>query len=378
MVDHHRATLYSYLPMFELLATDSGARAGRLSLKHGVVETPIFMPVATTGAIKSLLPVDLENMGAQIILANTYHMYLRPGPDLIGEFGGLHSFMGWSRPILTDSGGFQIWSLSKFRKIEESGATFKSHLDGRELSLSPEEAVQIQETLGSDIHMVLDECTPFPVSYETARDSMLRSMRWAKRCRQARSKQDLLQFGIVQGSIFEDLRRESVAHLVEIGFDGYAVGGLSVGESKPELQRVCSFVANLLPPDKARYLMGVGTPLDIIEGVANGVDMFDCVLPARNARRGTLYTSQGKVSIKNQKFRGSKEPLDPLCSCPTCKNFPLAFLSHMFRANEPTSYRLLTTHNLHYFLSLTREIRQSIFDGRFAALLEHHRRLWKP
>ncbi len=362
--------------MFQLLTQDDKARRGIVTLHRGTVQTPVFMPVATTGAIKTILPNDLEGMGAEIILANTYHMFLRPGMEVLSHFGGLHGFMHWNRPILTDSGGFQLFSLSKFSKLDENGAVFKSHIDGQMFELSPERAVQIQEAFGSDIHMVLDECTSHPVTYEVARDSMRRSMRWAKRCREARAKPHLMQFGIVQGNVFEDLRIESCRSLVEIGFDGYAIGGLSVGEHKGDMRAMTALSCEHLPENQARYLMGVGTPLDLIESVALGVDMFDCVMPSRNARRGTLFTSHGKINIKNQRHRADTAPLDANCSCYTCVSFSRAFLRHMFYANEVTAYRLLTLHNLTYYLNLMKEIRDSIEVGRFAQLLSSHRQLW--
>lgn len=335
------------------------------------------MPVATNGAIKGILPNDLLAMDAQIILANTYHMLIRPGPEIIQEVGGgLHGFMKWDRPILTDSGGFQIWSLSKLNTITEEGARFKSHLDGKDISLTPEEAVKIQESFGSDIHMVLDECTTHPVSHEDAAKSMRRSMRWAKRCRDAKTKAELAQFGIVQGNVFEDLRRESVESLVEIGFDGYAIGGLSVGEEKSHMREMTELSCDLLPKEHARYLMGVGTPLDLIESVALGVDMFDCVMPSRNARRGTIFTSTGRVNIKNSQHRNSTLPLDGDCSCYTCQTFSRGFLRHMFYVNEVTSHRLLTLHNLTYYLRLMSDIRTALEEDRFEDLLRHHRAIW--
>lgn len=362
---------------FELITTDGSARRGRLRLHHGVVETPIFMPVATTGAIKAILPDDLHRMDAQIILANTYHMFLRPGMEIIAEFGGLHNFMQWQKPILTDSGGFQLFSLSKLTKINEEGAIFKSHHDGKMFELPPEKAVAVQEAFGSDVHMVLDECTSHPVSYESAKSSMERSMRWAKRCRDAKTRDELCQFGIVQGNVFPDLRKQSCDALMEIGFDGYAIGGLSVGENKDDMRKMTEVCAQFLPRDHARYLMGVGTPLDLIESVALGIDMFDCVMPTRNARRGTLFTSVGRLNIKNQRHRSDQSPLDPACRCYTCKTFSRSFLRHMFFVNDVTSHRLLTLHNLTYYLDLMNEIRTAIEEKRFSALLSHHQKLWQ-
>ncbi len=358
---------------FQLIKKAGKARRGRIKLFHGTVETPMFMPVATNGAIKGILPNDLIEMDAQIILANTYHMFLRPGMEVLNEIGGLHKFMSWDRPILTDSGGFQIWSLSKLNKINEQGARFKSHLDGAIFDLSPEKAVAIQEDFGSDIHMVLDECTDHPATYEQAKSSMERSMRWAARCRSAKTKGELSQFGIVQGSIYQDLRKQSCEQLIDIGFDGYAIGGLSVGEDKADMREMTELSCDHLPEDHARYLMGVGTPADLVESVALGVDIFDCVMPSRNARRGTLFTSEGRVSIKNSKHKVSEDPLDPNCRCYTCSNFSKSYLRHMFFVNETTSHRLLTIHNLTFYLDLMHKIRQSIESEQFDELLKQQR-----
>lgn len=362
---------------FQLQAQDGNARAGRLRLAHGEVLTPIFMPVGTAGSVKSLTPEDLRTAGATIILGNTYHLFLRPGTEVVAHFGGLHRFIGWERPILTDSGGFQIYSLGKLNKLSEEGAEFRSHLDGARLSLTPELAVKIQETLGSDIHMVLDECTPYPADHETARLSMERSMRWAARCRSAKTRPELCQFGIVQGGVYPDLRRASAKALVAIGFDGYAIGGLSVGESKDEMKATLEATLPELPETKARYLMGVGTPLDLVEGVARGVDMFDCVMPTRNGRNGTLFTSLGRINIKNLQYRLSDEPLDPACACYTCKTFTRGYLRHLFVSGELTALRLFSLHNISYYLQLARSMREAIMGGEFAALLAHHRALWQ-
>jgi queuine tRNA-ribosyltransferase len=361
---------------FKLISQSGKARRGQLRLLRGRVETPVFMPVATVGAIKGLTSRDLIEMGVEICLANTYHMFIRPGMATLEHFSGLHRFMNWPKPILTDSGGFQVFSLAKLRQINEEGVRFRSHIDGMMIHFTPEEVVSIQERFGSDIHMVLDECCELPATHERAKEAMQRSMRWAKRCREAKSNQDLAQFGIVQGGTYTDLRIESAKSLQDIGFDGYAIGGLSVGESIPEMREMTELSAEHLPVDKARYLMGVGTPIDLIESVALGVDMFDCVLPARNARRATLYTSQGKVIIKNQIHKNSEDPLDPSCTCYTCTNYSRSFLRHMFLANEATSYRLLTLHNLHYYHNLMASIRTAIEDGSFENLLSHHRDLW--
>lgn len=362
--------------MFELLKQSGRSRRGRLHLLHGVVETPIFMPVATAGCIKGLLPTDLEDIKAQIILGNTYHLFLRPGMEVISRFGNLHKFMGWPGPILTDSGGFQIFSLSRLNKLTEEGAYFQSHIDGSSFLLTPELSIKIQETLYSDINMVLDECTSHPVSYELACSSMRRSMRWAARCRKAQTKPELNQFGIVQGNVFEDLRQESCRALMDIGFDGYAIGGLSVGEEKNQMRDMIDVCTSLLDAAKPRYLMGVGTPLDIVEAVNLGVDMFDCVMPTRNARRGTVFTSVGKVNIKNSKYKMDDLPLDPNCSCYTCRTFSRGYLRHLFISQELSSHRLLSLHNLCYYLDLMQSIRDSIEQDTFSDILSMHRALW--
>lgn len=363
--------------MFEILCQSENARRARLRLLHGEVETPIFMPVATCGCIKGLLPSDLVDIKAQIILSNTYHLFLRPGMEVISHFDNLHKFMAWPGPILTDSGGFQIFSLSKLNKLTEEGAFFQSHIDGSSFLLTPELSIQIQETLYSDINMVLDECTSHPVSYETAKSSMERSMRWAKRCREAQTKPELKQFGIVQGNVFEDLRRQSCKALMDIGFDGYAIGGLSVGEEKSQMIDMIRVCCSVLDQSKPRYLMGVGTPLDIIEAVNLGVDMFDCVMPTRNARRGTVFTSVGKFNIKNSSYKFDDSPLDPECSCYTCKTFSRGYLRHLFVSSELSSHRLLSVHNLCYYLKLMQDIRDAIEQNRFSDLVSHHRKLWK-
>ena len=362
--------------MFELIKTSGRARLGKMKLHRGVVNTPIFMPVGTVGTVKAMVPEDLNAIGAEIILGNTYHLFLRPGLDVIRHFKGLHQFINWKKPILTDSGGFQIFSLGKLNKLDEKGATFQSHLDGSKLELTPELAVEIQETLGADIHMVLDECTPFPATPEVARASMERSMRWAKRCRDAKTKPELAQFGIVQGSMYEDLRTASVEALRELNFEGYAIGGLSVGEPKEDMRRITDFTVDLLPKDKPRYLMGVGTPLDIVESVGMGIDMFDCVMPTRNGRNGTLFTSAGKVNIKNRKYQLDDSPLDENCPCYTCKNFTKGYLRHLFQCGEITALRLLSLHNLQYYMTLVKDIRAAIEEDRYDSFLAHHRELW--
>ncbi len=363
---------------FKLLSSDGFARRGSLKLAHGMVETPIFMPVGTCGCVKTLDPQSLNEVEASIILGNTYHLFLRPGLEVISKAGGLHQFMNWQKPILSDSGGFQIFSLGDNTKITEDHAEFKSHLDGSKFKLSPELAVEIQEVLGSDIHMVLDECTPYPADYETAAKSMERSMRWAKRCRVAKSRPELAQFGIVQGGMHEELRKISLEHLLDIGFEGYAIGGLSVGEPKEDMIRVLDFMKHHMPQEKPRYLMGVGTPLDLIEGVSRGIDMFDCVMPTRNGRNGTVFTSTGRLNIKNQKWKFDFDPLDPECACYTCQTFTKSYLRHLFKASEPSVQRFLSIHNLQYYLNLMSEIRKSIEANEFQGLLSHHRNLWNP
>lgn len=363
--------------MFELISNDGQARRGRLFLNKGIVETPIFMPVGTVGSVKTLTPLDLIEMEASIILGNTYHLFLRPGMPTIQEFGGLHNFIKWDRPILSDSGGFQIFSLGKNRKLAEEGAHFMSHLDGSKFLLTPEKAVWIQETLGTDIHMVLDECTPYPATSSQARTSMELSIRWAERSRSARSRSELFQFGIVQGGVHADLRLECAEKLQAIGFDGYAIGGLSVGETKEEMREITKVCASALPYSKPRYLMGVGTPLDIIESVALGVDMFDCVMPSRNGRNGCLFTSHGRISIKNAKYKHDHSPLDAQCRCYTCKTFERGYLRHLFVSGELTALRLFTLHNLSYYLTLMKDIRTAIENKTFSMLLSHHRLLWQ-
>lgn len=356
-------------PRFQRLALSSGARRGRLETAHGDVATPAFMPVATAASVKSLTPRQVEEVGAEIVLSNTYHLMLRPGADRVAALGGLHRFMSWKRPVLTDSGGFQVASLSALRRVSDEGVTFRSHLDGSLHSLSPERAVEIQEKLGSDVAMVLDECLLFPADESDARRAALRSLEWAARSKRVRSRPDQALFGIVQGGAFEDLRRENARALVELDFDGYGVGGLAVGEPK-ELMRAMTAVSTAeLPEDRPRYLMGAGTPLDILESVALGIDMFDCVLPTRNARNGTLFTSAGKLSIKNARFAGDDGPLDPECRCYTCSSFSRAYLRHLFVAREMTASTLNTIHNLYFYLDLMRRIRLAIEEDRFAAFL---------
>lgn len=357
---------------FELLKKDGSARRGRVHLNHGVVETPIFMPVGTYGAVKALAPTDLEASEAQIILGNTFHLWLRPGLDIISKFNGLHKFNGWDKPILTDSGGFQVFSLGKLRKIKEEGVYFQSPVDGSKLFLSPEKSMEIQTVLNSDIVMIFDECTPYPADYKTARESMELSLRWAQRSRDAFNEYNNPNalFGIVQGGMYMDLRKQSLDGLMQIGFDGIAIGGLSVGEPKEEMERMLSELVDILPEDKPHYLMGVGTPEDLVYGVKHGIDMFDCVMPTRNARNGWLFTRFGDVKIKNAKYKDDTAPLDETCSCYTCKNFSRAYLHHLFKIGEILGSRLNTIHNIHYYLQLMAEIRQAIDEGKFSQFEE--------
>jgi len=354
---------------FEILHTDGPARAGRLHTAHGVVETPIFMPVGTVGSVKAIAPDDLEAMGAEIILGNTYHLYLRPGDELVARRGGLHAFAAWNGPILTDSGGFQAFSLSELSKFSEEGVEFRSHLNGSKHFFTPEKVIGIQRNLHSDIMMVLDECVPYNTPYDYTARSIELTTRWALRSRQVypRGAGGNLLFAITQGGFFPDLRAASVAQLIEHDFDGFAIGGLSVGEPKAEMHALLAHTAPLLPENKPRYLMGVGTPLDIVSGIARGVDMFDCVLPTRNARNGTLYTSQGKINIKRLEFAEDDGPLDPACSCYTCRTFSRAYLRHLFQAGEILSFRLNSLHNLTYYLDLVRGARAAIREGWFAS-----------
>ncbi len=359
---------------FELLATDGASRRGRITLNHGVVETPVFMPVGTYGSVKAMLPHELTEVGAQIVLGNTFHLWLRPGTEVIGKHQGLHGFMQWDKPILTDSGGFQVFSLKGMRKITEEGVKFASPIDGARLFLTPEESMRIQTALNSDIVMVLDECTPYliedrPATHDEAARSMRMSLRWAARSRQAFDQlhNPNALFGIVQGGMFEDLRDESLAGLVDTGFHGYAIGGLSVGEPKDEMMRVLAHIAPRLPVQAPRYLMGVGTPEDLVAGVALGVDMFDCVMPTRNARNGWLFTRHGDIKIRNARYRDDTRPLDSNCTCHTCANFSRAYLHHLQRAKEITGARLNTLHNLHFYLTLMQEMRTAISTGNFEA-----------
>jgi queuine tRNA-ribosyltransferase len=367
---------------FEVLATQGRARRGRLTLHHGVVETPVFMPVGTYGTVKGVLPRDLVSMGAQIILGNTFHLWLRPGLDVLATFGGLHRFEGWTRPILTDSGGFQVWSLGEMRKIGEEGVRFASPVNGDKLFLTPEVSMQIQSVLNSDIVMQFDECTPYETkghitTEAEARASMELSLRWAARCKAEfmRLENPNALFGIVQGGMFEALREASLDALVALDVPGYAVGGVSVGEPKDEMRRIVAHTPHRLPAHKPRYLMGVGTPEDLVDGVSNGVDMFDCVMPTRNARNGHLFTRFGDLRLRNARHKGDERPIDPTCGCHTCSGsgaspgggFSRAYLHHLDRCGEMLGPMLATIHNLHYYLNLMREVREALDAGRFDA-----------
>ncbi len=362
---------------FEISATVDGARLGRLQLDNGSVATPAFMPIGTRGSVKTLERRDLDELGAQIILANSYHLYLRPGPEFLREYGGLHSFMRWDGPLLTDSGGFQVFSLSELNRVSEEGVHFRSHLDGSRHLFTPENNVAVQRAIGADIVMVLDECQSYPVTREYSQESLQRTTRWAERFLTEFSATEPLYgheqtpFAIVQGSVYDDLREQSARELMEMDFPGYAIGGLSVGEPKADLRRITSLLGGMLPPGKPRYLMGVGTPLDIVEAVAAGVDMFDCVLPTRNARNSTLFTRTGKLQIKAARYAADRSPLDANCGCYTCRTYDRAHIRYLFSVNEISAMRLATLHNLTYYLDLMREIRASLEQGTFRTLHEN-------
>jgi queuine tRNA-ribosyltransferase len=352
---------------FERLGRCGRARRGRLCFERGTVETPAFMPVGTYGTVKAMTPEELRDLGAEIILGNTFHLMLRPGTGIIAAHGDLHDFMHWSGPILTDSGGFQVWSLGKLRRVTEEGVHFRSPVDGAQVFLGPEESMAVQRALGSDIVMIFDECTDYPVTEAEAAQSMRRSLRWAARCREAHADNPNALFGIVQGSTYEALRAESLQGLTQIGFDGYAVGGLAVGEPAEARQHTLEFLDPLMPEDRPRYLMGVGRPQDIVEAVRRGVDMFDCVIPTRNARNGFLYTSRGVLRIRNARHAADTGAIDPDCDCYACRHYSRAYLRHLCRCNEILGARLATIHNLHYYQRLMREIREAIDEDRFDA-----------
>jgi queuine tRNA-ribosyltransferase len=359
---------------FEVLASDGDARRGRIAFRRGTIETPAFMPVGTYGTVKAMTPEELQSLGAEIVLGNTFHLLLRPGIEVIRAHGGLHDFMHWQRPILTDSGGFQVFSLKALRKITEAGVEFRSPVNGDLIALTPERSIEMQHALAADIVMVFDECTPYPAELETARDSLQRSLRWAKRSRvafdelQTSRGSDAALFGIVQGGVFPGLRRESLDGLRAIGFPGYAVGGLAVGEPEEERLAVLESLSSELPADRPRYLMGVGTPADLVKAVARGMDLFDCVIPTRHARNGQLFTSEGTVNIRNSRFQSDTSPLDSKCDCYTCRNYSRAYLRHLQQCNEILGARLATVHNLHHYLTLMARIRAAIEAGGLGRL----------
>ncbi|MBU5293405.1 tRNA guanosine(34) transglycosylase Tgt [Anaerosalibacter bizertensis] len=362
---------------FELIkeSSECNARLGKLYTPHGVIETPIFMPVGTKATVKTMTPEEVEKLGAQIILANTYHLYLKPGHKLVEEAGGLHKFMNWNKPILTDSGGFQVFSLGKLRKITEEGVEFRSHIDGSKHMLTPEKSIEIQNSLGSDIMMAFDECAPYPSTWEYIKQSMERTSRWAKRCKEYHQDWDRQGiFGIVQGGMYKDLREESVKAITDLDFPGYAIGGLSVGEPLDLMCEILDFTTPMLPKDKPRYLMGVGTPDYLFESVIRGVDMADCVLPTRIARNGTTLTSHGKLVIRNAKYAKDFGPLDPECDCYTCRNYSRAYIRHLFNVNEILGSRLATIHNLYFLIKLMENIREAIKEDR---LLEYREEFYK-
>ena len=362
--------------IYKLITKDGLARRGEVVTAHGKFQTPAFMPVGTYGAVKSVSPKTLEDLEAEIILSNTYHLMERPGVEAIKLHGGLHNFIGWEGPILTDSGGYQVFSLSKKRKIQEEGVEFSSPLNGDKRYLTPESCMQLQLDYGVDIAMVLDECTPYPVEEGEAKESMQLSLRWAKRCRSSFQSERASLFGIIQGGVFNNLREESLAELIEIGFEGYAIGGLSVGEPKEEMDKIVDHIAPIMPEDKPRYLMGVGTPLDIAKAVQLGVDMFDCVIPTRHARNGYLYTSKGIVKIRNSENKNNLEPLDENCSCYTCSKFSRSYLHHLDKTKEMLGSTLQTIHNLHYYLSLMRNLRLCIETGTLQTFIKQFEDTW--
>jgi len=364
---------------FSLLKTDglSHARLGKVITKHAEIETPVFMPVGTQATVKALMPECMEEMGIKIILSNTYHLYLRPGEDIVERADGLHKFMNWPNGILTDSGGFQVFSLSKLRRITDDGVYFNSHIDGSRHFLNPEKVVDIQEKLGSDIAMCFDECAPYPCTYEEALQAVERTTRWALRCKNAHKREDQALFGIIQGNVFPDLRIKSAQEITEIGFPGYAIGGLSVGEPKEDMYKIMEICHKLLPADKPRYLMGVGTPEDLLEGVSRGIDMFDCVLPTRLARHGTAYTHEGKITVRNAVFADDFTPLDPECDCKVCKNYTRAYIRHLIKAGEILSHILLTYHNVYFLVNLMKGARQAIRNGNFVQFSQDFLRKYK-
>lgn len=354
---------------FELINTDGKARRGRISFPRGDIETPAFMPVGTYGAVKGLSPDDVAQTGAHILLGNTFHLFLRPGLDVIQAFGGLHNFMGWDKPILTDSGGFQVFSLGELRKITEAGVKFRSPVDGAYVFMGPEESMQVQGILGSDIVMIFDECTPYPATHDEARFSMELSLRWAQRSREAYQGEGAL-FGIVQGGMYEDLRLKSLEALTNIGFDGYALGGLSVGEPKEDMNRIMENIAHQLPDDKPRYVMGIGKPQDLVEAVRQGTDMFDCVMPTRNARNGHIFTRRGVLKLRNSRYKLDQRPIDPHCTCYACRNFSRGYLHHLDKLREGLGVRLNSIHNIHYYQQLMADIRAAVAEKRYDKFID--------
>ncbi len=363
---------------FKVIKKDknTGARLGILNTKHENIETPIFMPVGTQATVKTMAPEEVYSMGGRLILSNTYHLYLRPGHDLVEEAGGLHKFMNWPGAIITDSGGFQVFSLSPLREITEEGVEFRSHIDGSRHFFSPERVMEIEESLGADIAMAFDECTPYPCDYDYAKKSLERTTRWAERCKAAHGRKDQALFGIVQGSVYEDLRRRSAEHISSMGFPGFGIGGLSVGEPKTLMYDMLEHVIDVLPREKPRYLMGVGSPDCLVEGVARGVDMFDCVLPTRIARNGTVFTSRGRLVVRNAAYSRDFAPLDPECDCYTCRNFSRAYIRHLIKANEILGIRLTTLHNIHYTVNLMKEIRAAIAGDYFGTFRDNFKRYY--
>lgn len=361
---------------FEIIGKDGSARAGIIHTERGVIRTPAFMPVGTNGTVKAMTPEELSEIGYEIILSNTYHLYLRPGHETIKKLGGLHRFINWHKPILTDSGGFQVYSLASLRKINKEGVEFRSHIDGSLHFLTPEKAIEIQIALGSDIIMVLDECVPYPAERDYVEKSLLLTTEWAKRSKEyfSNNSKNSSLFGIIQGGVYLDLRIRALRELVEIDFDGYAIGGLSVGESKEEMYRIVREVAPAMPEEKPRYLMGVGDLIDVVHAVESGVDMFDCVMPTRNARNGTLFTSEGRISIKRSEFKEDDSPLDPNCDCYTCKNYSRAYLRHLYMCREILSMRLNTIHNLYFYSLFFKKMREAILSGEFQSFKER----WLP
>ena len=369
------SVIITHMFEFRLLKEDRDCRAGIIRTDRGEIKTPVFMPVGTNATVKAMSPEELKEIGVEIVLANTYHLYLRPGHEIIRSVEGLHRFMNWDKPILTDSGGFQVYSLALLRNITEEGVYFRSPVDGSMHFLGPSEAMMIQSALGSDIAMVFDECTPYPATYEYTLNSLRLTTNWARRCKEWKERNDSRQtlFGIVQGGMYKDLRKRSLEELLEIGFDGYAVGGLSVGEPKELMYEIINFIGPLLPQDKPRYLMGIGDLWDVINAVEAGFDMFDCVMPTRNARNGTLFTSSGRISIKRAEYKADKDPLDPDCNCYTCRNYTRAYLRHLFLTKEILSMRLNTIHNLYFYLEFFRKMREAINNG----YLREFKRRWE-